>query len=202
MSGDAREADERGRAVGYIGHPAMVAIAMRKHSGNGKGGGGMTGRKAGIDTGARYMTVEEGIVEKAGGRDVRRTQAPRRYLQHYVKDGAVGVGFTGEEGGFPRVGIVAEMSDHQKGCGNDGDFSCGDASGERVVEGFESGGAAEIGRVVGISDDEGRSRTRYGEGGEPLMAFGKPHGKQPDVFLVLEEISREGAVGDVALCCV
>lgn len=51
LIGDAGEADERGRAVGYKGNPAMAAIAMREDGGNGKRGGGVAGRKAGIDAG-------------------------------------------------------------------------------------------------------------------------------------------------------
>ena len=200
LIGDAGKADERGRAVGYIGNPAMVAIAMSEYGGNGKGGGGVTGRKAGIDAGVRYMTVEEGVVERTGGWDVGRTEAPRRNFQDDVKDGAVGVGFAGEEGGFFRVGIVSEMTDNEEGCRNNSDFTGGDGTGEDVVESVKARGAAEVARVMGIGDEEGRGYAGYGKCWEPLMAFGEPHGKKPDVFLVFQEIMREGAVGDVALC--
>jgi len=173
---------------------------MREDGSNGKGGGGVTGRKAGIDPSVRHMTVEEGVVERAGRRDVRRTETTRGNFQDNVEDSAVGVGFTGEEGGLFRVGIVSEVPDYEEGRGNNGDFARGDGAGEDVVERVKCGGTAEVAGVVGIGDDQGRGNPGDGEGGEPLMAFGELHGKQPDVFLVLEEISREGAVGDVALC--
>jgi len=199
LIGDARKADERGRAVGYIGNPAMVAIAMREDGGNGKGGGGMTGRKAGIDAGVRNVTVEESVVERAGRRDVGRSEAPRSNFQDDVKDGAVGVGFAGEEGGLFRVGIVSEVPDYEEGCGNDGDFARGDRAGEDVVERVECRSAAEVAGVMGIGDEEGRGHAGYCERWKPLMALGEPHGKKPDVFLVFQEIMREGAIGDVTL---
>lgn len=199
MIGDAGKTNERGRAVGYIRNPAMVAITMGKDGGNGKGGGGMTGRKTGVDPGVGHVTVEEGVVERAGRRDVRRAETTRGNFQDNVEDSAVGVGFAGEEGGFFRIGIVSEVPDYKEGCGNEGDFTGGDGAGEDVVERVEGRGAAEVAGVVRVRDEEGRGHTGDGEGGEPLMAFGEPHGKQPDVFLILEEISREGAVGDVAL---
>ena len=111
MIRDTGKADDRGRAVGHPGHPTVVAIAMRENGGDGKCGRGVTGRKTAINTGVRNMTVEKGVVERAGRWDVRRTQSMRRDLQHYVKYGAVGVGFTGEERGLFRVGIVAEIPD-------------------------------------------------------------------------------------------
>jgi hypothetical protein len=200
LVGDAREADERGRAVGYIGNPAMVAIAMREDGGNSKGGGGVTGRKAGIDAGVRYVTVEEGVVERAGRQDVRRAETPRGNFQDNVKDGTVGIGFPGEEGGLFRIGIVSEVPDYEEGCGDEGDFTGGDGTGEDIVERVKGGGAAEVPGVVGIRDEEGRGHSGDSEGWEPLMTIGELHGKQPDVFLILEEISGEGAVGDVALC--
>jgi len=199
LIGDAGKADERSRTVGYIGNPAMAAIAMREDSGNGKRGGGVAGRKTSIDPGVRHVTAEEGVVERAGGRDVRRTETMRRNFQDNIKDGTIGVGLTSEEGGLFRVGIVSEVPDCEEGRGNDGDFACSDGAGEDVVESVECRGAAEVADVMGISDDKGRGHAGYGERWEPLMALGEPRGKKPDVSLILEKIMRKGAVGDIAL---
>src|SRR5580704_11199620 len=97
----------------------------------------------------------------------------RRNFQDYVKDSAVGVGLTGEEGGLFGVGIVIEVPDYKEGCGDDGNFTRGDGAGENVVESVECRGAAEVAGVMRISDEEGRGHTGYSERWKPLMAFGE-----------------------------
>ena len=146
------------------------------------------------------MAVEECVGESSGRWDVRRTQSPCRCLQNHVNNGAVGVGFTGEQRGLFRVRIMAEMSHNQKGCGNNRDFPRRDAPGEGIVETFESRRAPEVRRVVRIGDDKRRRHTRYGERGQPVPPPRELHRKQPDVFLIPEKVSWELAPGDLALC--
>src|SRR5258708_34863218 len=108
----------------------MLAITMREDCRNGERRRRVAGRKTRVDTCRRHMAVEEGVGKGARRRDVRRTQPPRRYLHKYVDDGAVGVGFASEQRGLFRVGIVAEMSDNPKGCGNKRDIPYRDEHGK------------------------------------------------------------------------
>jgi len=114
-------------------------------------------------------------------------------------DGAVGVGFPGEQRGPLRVARGAESPHHQKERGNDGRFCRGDASGEKVVKALESPRAPEVRRVVGVGGDECRRHSRYQERGQPVPSLPELHRKQPDVFLILKNVVRERAPGDVAL---
>jgi hypothetical protein len=50
-----------------------------------------------------------------------------------------------------------------------------------------------------IGGDESRGYTRDGDGGQPVPAPGELGGKQPNVFLIAEKVSRERAPGDVAI---
>src|SRR5882762_1532965 len=139
----------------------MLPIAMGENGCNGKRRCRVTGRKARAYTAERLRTSEESVRELAGRREVRRTQSARRYLHHYVNDGAVGVGFPGKQRSLFRVGIVAEVPHHQKGRGNDRRFCRSDASGKSVVKAFESRRAPEVGRVVRIGGDERRGHACY-----------------------------------------
>jgi len=100
----------------------MLAITMCEHCGNGKRRRRMSRRKARTCAAETLMTVEKSIGEIAVGRDVRRTQPPRRHLHYYVDDGAVGVRFTRQQRGFFRVGIVPEVSHDQKSRRNTGHY--------------------------------------------------------------------------------
>lgn len=177
----------------------MFAVAMREDGGDGERSGGVTGGKAAVDADVRNMAVEEGVAERSGGRDVRGPQAARGDLQHDVEDGGIGVGFSGEERGLFCVGIVGEMPDDQKSGGDCGDFAGGDGTGKYFVESVEGRGAAKVAGVVGISDDKASGQAGYRERGDPLVALGELHRKQPDVFLIFQKITGEGTPGDVAL---
>src|SRR5207302_312377 len=67
-------------------NPAMLAIAMREHRGNGKCRRRVSRRKARACAAEALMTVEKSIGEIAVGRDIRRTQPPRRHLHQHVDD--------------------------------------------------------------------------------------------------------------------
>ena len=177
----------------------MLPIAMGENGCNGERRRRMAGRKACVYTAERFRTAEERVGEIAERRDVGRTQSARRYFHHYVNDGAVGVGFPGEQRGPLRVARGAESPHHQKERGNDGRFCRGDASGEKVVKALESPRAPEVRRVVGVGGDECRRHSRYQERGQPVPSLPELHRKQPDVFLILKNVVRERAPGDVAL---
>ena len=92
----------------------MLAVTMREDRGDGKRGRRMSRRKARTRAAETLMTVEKSIGEIAVGRDVRRTQPPRRHLHCHVDDGAVGVCFSRQQRGVFREGIVPEISHDQK----------------------------------------------------------------------------------------
>ncbi len=179
----------------------MPAITMGEDRRNRKCLCRVTGRKARIDADRRLMTAEECVGEISGRWQVRRTQPPCRDLESDVNRGAVCKGFTGKQRRFFRVRIPAEISSNQKSHWNKSDFRGCDGSGESVVESFESRGAPEVGRVMWISGDETSSYTSDRNGRQPVLPSGDLRGKQPDVFLIVEKVSRKPAPGDVTFIC-
>src|ERR1700722_5806587 len=110
-------------------------------------------------------------------------------LERQIDQEAVGEGLAGKQRRFLSVGIFSNPADAIHRRGNRRDESARARTAENTIEAAEAGGVAKGGSGVGVGSDKSASDANYGDGGPDMLALGQFRGKQPDIFLVGQNIS-------------
>jgi hypothetical protein len=162
--GDARKANGGGESIREERNPAMMAVAVREHRGDGHGGHGMAGIEATRVEGI-VGTVEEATGVGAVAGVGERLATAGDSFHRKVQEEAVGNSFGCQERGVFCVFILAHQSDTVNRGWDSGDDGRSIAPAESIVESAENG-----------SGPERRSRARVGRhegGGDPDDADGR-----------------------------
>ena len=175
----------------------MALISSGDDGGDGEDSGGVSGGEAAAFEG-RFASVEKCVVKFSAHGNVRRAFSSRDGLHGEVDDCAIGISFCGEDGCADFMLVMPPITRYQECHRDSSDFRGGDGAVKGVIQIVEVARVVlEIRHHMRISDDKASGCAGNGKSGNPVAALNELHGKQPNLFLVMKEVFRQRAPGDL-----
>src|ERR1700676_274610 len=206
---NAGKTDHSRHAVSYPGDPFVRCITASYDRADGECRCGMTRRETASFAQKAELALEKSVPKIVTGRHSRRPETAANHLYDYVRNRAVEISLTRQNGCLLRIRIVAQQTGKVYRGGN----TRFDNAGIRRTENFgglvKSRIVADMGFYVRVRCNEPARDANDGKRRDPMSATGQLRRKEPEFFLILQDPHREmlprdvridGRAGSVGVC--
>ena len=189
--GNARKADRRCETIRQQRHPSMMLIPACDNCRHRKNSCCVSGRKrTAFEWG--LAAGKERVVERGSGGNIAGAFPASDRLHRQVDDGTIGVGFSSEQRSVHLISIMPSIARNKKRHGHRDYFRRSNQRIEDVVHIVQiTGVSAEIGHHMRIGHQQSCGCARNRERRKPVAASHKLSWKEPNIFLIMEEIFRQ-----------